>query len=223
MDNIKLLKGDCLEIMKDIDSESIDMILSDLPYSSRKRKTTWNEWDCEIDLDLLWKEYNRVIKENGAIVLFAQDLFTAKLIMSNVKNYKYKWIWEKESGTGFLNAKRMPLKNTEDILVFYKKQCTYNPQMRAGKPYTTKKGTLSTNYCKTDKIVTTENNGERYPVQTLKFNREKGLHSTQKPVPLLEYLIKTYTNENEIVLDSCMRKWQYRSCMFKYKQKIFAE
>ena len=223
MDNIKLLKGDCLEIMKDIDSESIDMILSDLPYSSRKRKTTWNEWDCEIDLDLLWKEYNRVIKENGAIVLFAQDLFTAKLIMSNVKNYKYKWIWEKESGTGFLNAKRMPLKNTEDILVFYKKQCTYNPQMRAGKPYTTKKGTLSTNYCKTDKIVTTENNGERYPVQTLKFNREKGLHSTQKPVPLLEYLIKTYTNENEIVLDSCMRKWQYRRCMFKYKQKIFAE
>mgnify|MGYP002427425710 CR=1 FL=1 len=129
--------------------------------------------------------------------------------MSNSKNYKYKWIWEKESGTGFLNAKRMPLRNTEDILVFYKKQCTYNPQMRMGKPYTTKKGTLSSNYCKTDKIVTTKNNGERYPVQTLKFNREKGLH-----------LIKTYTNENEIVLDTCMRKWQYRSCMFKYKQKI---
>jgi len=119
MDN-KLLKGNCLEIMKDIDSESIDMILSDLPYSSKKRKTTWNNWDCEIDLDLLWKEYNRIIKQNGAIVLFAQDLFTAKLIMSNSKNYKYKWIWEKESGTGFLNAKRMPLKNTEDILVFYK-------------------------------------------------------------------------------------------------------
>lgn len=111
----------------------------------------------------------------------------------------------------------MPLRNTEDILVFYKKQCTYNPQMRRGKPYTTKKGTLSSNYCKTDKIVTTKNCGERYPVQTLKFNREKGLHSTQKPVPLLEYLIKTYTNENEIVLDSCMRKWQYRGCMFKYK------
>lgn len=223
MNNIKLLKGNCLEIMKDIDSESIDMILSDLPYSNKKRKTTWNSWDCEIDLDLLWREYNRVIKENGAIVLFAQDLFTAELIMSNVKNYKYKWIWEKESGTGFLNAKRMPLRNTEDILVFYKKQCTYNPQMRAGKPYTTKKGTLSTNYCKTDKIVVTENSGERYPTQILKFKREKGLHSTQKPVPLLEYLIKTYTNENEIVLDSCMRKWQYRSCMFKYKQKIFAE
>lgn len=207
MDNIKLLKGNCLEIMKDIDSKSIDMILSDLPYSSKKRKTTWNNWDCEIDLDLLWKEYNRIIKQNGAIVLFAQDLFTAELIMSNVKNYKYKWIWEKESGTGFLNAKRMPLRNTEDILVFYKKQCTYNPQMTAGKPYVTKKGTLSTNYCKTDKIVTTKNCGERYPVQILKFNREKGLHSTQKPVPLLEYLIKTYTNENEIVLDSCMRKW----------------
>ena len=115
MDNIKLLKGNCLEIMKDIDSKSIDMILSDLPYSSKKRKTTWNNWDCEIDLDLLWKEYNRIIKQNGAIVLFAQDLFTAELIMSNVKNYKYKWIWEKESGTGFLNAKRMPLRNTEDI------------------------------------------------------------------------------------------------------------
>ena len=101
----------------------------------------------------------------------------------------------------------MPLRDTEEILVFYKKQCTYNPQMRAGEPYTAIKGSTSDNYCSTDKIVKTENKGDRYPLTTLKFNREKGLHPTQKPVALLEYLIRTYTNENEIVFDSCMRKW----------------
>lgn len=201
---IDLRKGNCLELIKNISDKSIDLILCDLPYSSKKRKTTWNSWDKPINLDLLFEQYNRIIKENGVIALFAQDIFSAELIINNLKDYKYKWIWEKESGTGFLNSKKMPLKNFEEILIFYKKQCTYNPQMGQGKAYTCKKGSTSSNYCSTDKIITTKNNGERYPTQILKFNRERGLHPTQKPVTLLEYLIKTYTNENDVVLDNCM-------------------
>ena len=202
---IQLYNGDCLELMKNIPDGSVDLVLCDLPYSSKKRKTTWNDWDCEIDLSLLWEEYNRIIKDNGAIVLFATDLFSAELITSNYKNYKYKWIWQKECGTGFLNAKRMPLRDFEEILVFYKNQPIYNPQMREGKPYVCTKGSKSKNYCKTDKIVTTENNGERYPLTIISFKRDKSkLHPTQKPVALLEYLIKTYTNENDVVLDNCM-------------------
>ena len=204
-ENIKLYQGDCLNIMKDIPDKSIDMVLCDLPYNTSKRRTTWNSWDCEIDLEKLWKEYNRIIKDNGVVVLFAQGLFSAQLIMSNFKNYKYEWIWRKEQGTGFLNAKRMPLKNHENILIFYKKQPTYNPQMREGTPYTTTKGSKSSNYCNSDKIVTTNNNGERYPLTVLDFKRDKDkLHPTQKPVSLCEFLIKTYTNENDIVLDNTM-------------------
>ena len=201
---INLYNEDCIKKMKDFEENSVDMILTDLPYSSSKRKITWNEWDKQINLEELWKEYKRIIKENGVIALFAQDLFSAELIELNKKEYKYKWIWQKESGTGFLNSKRMPLKNFEEILIFYNKQCTYNPQMTEGKAYTTTKGRTSSNYCSTDKIVTTKNAGLRYPTQILKFNRERGLHPTQKPILLLEYLIKTYTNENETVLDSCM-------------------
>lgn len=201
---IDLIKGNCLELMKDISDGSIDMILCDLPYSSVKRKTTWNIWDKQINLEKLWSEYNRIIKENGVIALFSQDLFSVDLIETNIKKYKYKWIWQKESGTGFLNVKRMPLRNFEEILIFYSKQCTYNPQMTKGKAYTTTKGSKSSNYCSTDKIITTKNEGLRYPTQILKFNRERGLHPTQKPVSLLEYLIKTYTNEGETVLDNCM-------------------
>lgn len=200
-----LEQGDCLELMKNIPGKSVDMILCDLPYSSKKRKTTWNDWDCEIDLKTLWEQYNRIIKENGAIILFASDLFSAELIMSNFNNYKYKWIWQKECGTGFLNAKRMPLRDFEEVLSFYKKQPTYNPQMRKGEPYTITKGGKSKNYCKTDKIVTTENTGERYPLTIIKFKRDKEkMHPTQKPVALLKYLIKTYTNEGDVVLDNCM-------------------
>lgn len=191
--------------MKDIPSKSVDMILCDLPYNTSKRRTTWNSWDCEIDLEKLWKEYNRIIKDNGAIVLFAQGLFSSQLAMSNPKNYKYEWIWRKEQGTGFLNAKRMPLKNHENILVFYKKQPTYNPQMREGTPYVTTKGSKSSNYCSSDKIVTTNNSGERYPLTVLDFKRDKDkYHPTQKPLDLLEYLIKTYSNEGEIIMDNTM-------------------
>ena len=201
----KIYNEDCLEGMKRIDSKSIDMILCDLPYTTSKRKTTWNEWDSEINLNNLWEEYNRIIKDNGAIVLFAIDPFGSSLIQSNFKNYKYKWIWQKENSTGFLNSKRQPLRIFEEILVFYKKQCTYNPQMTQGKPYIITKGATTSNYCSTDKIVTTVNEtGDRYPVNILKFNRDTGLHPTQKPVDLLEYLINTYTNDGEVVLDNCI-------------------
>ena len=201
----KLYNGDCLEIMKDIPNKSVDMILCDLPYNTNKRKTTWNSWDCEINLEKLWEEYNRIIKDNGAIVLFAQGLFSAQLIMSNPKYYKYEWIWRKEQGTGFLNAKRMPLKNHENILVFYKKQPVYNPQMREGTPYTTTKGSKSSNYCNSDKIVTTINKGERYPLTVLDFKRDKDkYHPTQKPLELLQYLIRTFSNEGDTIMDNCM-------------------
>lgn len=199
-ENYKLYQGDCLKVMQDISNKSIDMILCDLPYGM-----TQNKWDSVIPLDELWREYNRVIKDNGAIILFSQGLFSAHLIMSNPKNYKYEWIWQKEQGTGFLNANRTPLKNHENILVFYKKQPIYNPQMREGKPYITTKGSRSSNYASTDKIVTTENKGKRYPLTVLSFKRDKDkFHPTQKPIALLEYLIKTYTNEGMTILDNCM-------------------
>lgn len=197
--NVHLIKGDCLEVMKNIKDKSIDMILCDLPYG-----TTRNKWDTVIDLDLLWSQYERIIKDNGAIVLFAQTPFDKVLGVSNLKMLRYEWIWEKEQGTGHLNAKKMPLKNHENIMVFYKKPPIYNPQMREGKPYTCKSGDGSSNYGAQVNVLTV-NNGERYPLTVLKFNRNKQkLHPTQKPVELLEYLIKTYTNEGELVLDNCM-------------------
>lgn len=199
---IKLLQGDCLELMKNIPDKSIDMILCDLPYG-----TTRNKWDSVIDLNKLWELYNRIIKDNGAIILFAQTPFDKVLGNSNLDMLKYEWIWEKDNATGFLNAKKMPLKIHENILVFYKKLPLYNPQMRTGfKPYKCKQGSGSDswNYNKNFGGHITESNGERYPIDIIKFNRDKDkLHSTQKPVALLEYLIKTYTNENDLVLDNC--------------------
>lgn len=196
---IKLLQGDCLELMKDIPDGSVDMILCDLPYGITKCK-----WDSVIPFDSLWAQYNRVIKDNGAIVLFAQGVFTHKLSMSNISQYKYEWIWRKSFATGFLNSKRMPLRAHENILVFYKKPPTYNPQFTQGKPYKTKNGALSPVYDENFASVETVSDGRRYPIDVLDFKIEKGLHPTQKPVALLEYLIKTYTNEGETVLDNCM-------------------
>ena len=197
---IDIKQGDCLELMKDIPDESIDMILCDLPYG-----TTKNKWDSVIPLNKLWKSYERIIKDNGAIVLFSQMPFSAELVHSNLKLFKYEWIWQKDNGTGFLNAKKMPLKIHENILVFYKKLPLYNPQMRTGfKPYKCKQGRHSTNYGAYEQGHITESNGERYPIDIIKFKKDNGLHPTQKPVELLEYLIKTYTNENETVLDNCM-------------------
>lgn len=195
-----LLHGDCLELMNDIPNKSIDLILCDLPYG-----TTQNKWDAVIPFDKLWAQYNRIIKDNGAIVLFSQMPFGANLIMSNPKMFRYEWVWEKEQGTGHLNAKKMPLKKHENILVFYKHLPTYNPQMREGfKSYTCLSGKGSANYGKQTQVIT-ENDGTRYPLDVIQFGRDKGgLHPTQKPVALLEYLIKTYTNEGETVLDNCM-------------------
>ena len=199
---MKLYNGDCLEIMKDIPDESIDMILCDLPYG-----TTKNKWDSIIPLEKLWKQYNRVIKSDGVIVLFSQMPFTIELAKSNIKDLKYEWIWEKEQGTGHLNAKKMPMKAHENILVFYKKLPTYNPQWEYGKPYIATYSTHSSNYGKQKDSVTTISDGRRYPKDIIKIKKAKTdrhLHPTQKPVELLEYLIKTYTNENETVLDNCM-------------------
>ena len=196
----KIYNEDCLDGMKRIPDKSVDMILCDLPYG-----TTRNKWDSIIPLDLLWEQYNRLIKDNGAIVLTAQTPFDKVLGCSNLKYLKYEWIWQKDAGTGFLNAKKMPLKDHENILVFYKKPPTYNPQMRTGfKPYTTTKGHHGTNYG-SDKGATTVSDGERYPLTTMKFPRDSNkLHPTQKPVALFEYLIQTYTNEQDTVLDNVM-------------------
>ena len=196
---IDLKCGDCLELMKDIPDESIDMILCDLPYG-----TTRNKWDSVIPLDKLWLQYRRIVKNNGAIVLFSQMPFTAELVKSNIDMFRYEWIWEKDNGTGFLNANKMPLKIHENIEIFYKKTPVYNPQMRTGfKPYKTFTGRKTTNYGDFDRVET-KSNGERYPIDIIKFKKDSGLHPTQKPVALLEYLIKTYTNEGDIVLDNCM-------------------
>ena len=197
---IDIRQGDCLELMKGIPDKSVDMVLCDLPYG-----TTRNKWDSVIPLNKLWKQYERMIKDSGAIVLFSQMPFSAELVHSNLKLFKYEWIWQKDNGTGFLNAKKMPLKIHENILVFYKKLPLYNPQMRTGfKPYKCKQGRHSTNYGAYEQGHITESNGERYPIDIIKFKKDSGLHPTQKPVELLEYLIKTYTNEGETVLDNCM-------------------
>lgn len=196
---IVLRKGDCLELMKDIPDGSIDMILCDLPYGITAR----NLWDCVIPYADLWQQYKRIVKDNGAIVLFGTEPFATELRHSNLNMFRYDWIWEKQQGTGHLNAKKMPMKAHEKIMVFYKKLPTYNPQMREGKPYVCKSGRGSTNY-REQRSVITENSGYRYPIDILKFASDKGLHPTQKPVALLEYLINTYTNEGEVVLDNCM-------------------
>ena len=198
-DMFNLMQGDCLELMKDISDGSVDMILCDLPYG-----TTRNKWDSIIPLDELWSQYERIIKERGAIVLTAQTPFDKVLGASNLKMLKYEWIWQKPQGTGHLNAKKMPMKNHENILVFYKKLPPYNPQMRKGfEPYTQKSGRGSDNYGEQNQVITV-NSGERYPLSVVGFNPNKGLHPTQKPVALMEYLIRTYTNEGDTVLDNCM-------------------
>ena len=206
-ENYKLYLGDCLEVMDRLIEEGIvvDAIICDPPYG-----TTACKWDTVIPFEPMWERLNKLIKPNGAIVLFGSEPFSSALRMSNIKNYKYDWIWQKEQGTGQLNAKRMPLRNTENISVFYKKQCTYNPQFKKDNPYKSDRCTYSKNiestYGKQVDRVITINEGYRYPVTTIKFNRElkNRFHSTQKPIDLMEYLIKTYTNEGELVLDFTM-------------------
>jgi site-specific DNA-methyltransferase (adenine-specific) len=195
----KLFEGDCLEIMSSLNDKSIDMILCDLPYG-----VTACKWDTIIPLEPLWEQYKRIIKDKGAIVLTASQPFTTTLISSNMDWFRYEWVWEKSIGGGFLNANRQPLKRHENILVFSKKQTTYNPQMMKGKPYSCRSSSAGeTTHDQTVSGWITKNNGLRYPVSYLKFSSNTGLHPTQKPVALFEYLIKTYTNENDLILDNC--------------------
>lgn len=203
----KIFLGDCLEIMQTFESGSIDMILCDLPYGTTRAK-----WDSEIDLKLLWQQYNRIIKDNGPVVLFCAQPFTSKLIISNLDNFKYTWVWKKPKGTGHLNAKKMPLRDSEDIAVFYKKQCIYNPQFVKGTPYKNKAGKDHDSNSSTTELYNKytnfryDNQGIRYPKTIIEFPvvERDTLHPTQKPVALLEYLIKTYTNEGDLILDNCM-------------------
>ena len=196
----KIYNMDCLEGMKQIPDGSVDAIICDLPYG-----TTENEWDIVIPFDKLWEQYLRIMKDNAPVILFSQMPFTIDVVCSQRKLFRYEWIWEKENGTGFLNAKKMPLKITENILVFYKDLPTYNPQMRQGfEPYKCKTGDQGTNYGQYEKVITISN-GERYPLNLLKFDRDQdAFHPTQKPVDLLRYLVRTYSNEGDTILDNCM-------------------
>lgn len=203
-ENYKLYKGDCLEVMDRFIEDGIkfDAIITDPPYG-----TTACKWDSIIPFDKMWERLNKLIKSNGAIVLFGSEPFSSALRMSNIKNYKYDWIWEKPQGVNPLLAKKQPLNNIEYIQVFYKKQPTYNPQFDTGEPYKItrdKKSRLCEINNHTFKETTTINEGKRYPKRILKFKRNTGLHPTQKPVELLEYLIRTYTNEGDLVLDFTM-------------------
>lgn len=200
---IDLRQGDCLEVMKTITDKSVDMILCDLPYG-----TTRNKWDTVIPFEPLWEQYKRLIKDNGVIALTGNEPFTSLLITSNLKMFKYNWIWQKTKATGFFDAKRRPLNDNEIISIFYKKQPTYNPQMTiAEKLY--KRGYVKRN--KSDcygeeKDFIQQETGLRYPKRIIQIgnaNTKGIIHPTQKPVELMEYLIKTYTNEGETVLDNC--------------------
>lgn len=198
--NYELWQGDCLELMKNIPDKSVDMILCDLPYG-----TTQCKWDTIIPFEDLWKQYNRVIKTDGAIVLFGSEPFSSSLRMSNIKKYKYDWVWDKKQAGNVLNAKRQPLKTFENIIVFNTK--SYYPQMRTGK--LRKKGGLNKQPEITGKVDLnyTTYNDQYYPIAILEFsnaNKRNRLHPTQKPVELLEYLIKTYTQEGEVILDNTM-------------------
>jgi len=198
---LKLVNNDCLEAMKDIDSGSIDMILADLPYG-----TTDCEWDNIIPFGPLWSEYKRVIKKGGAIVLFASQPFTTKVVNSNPKWFRYEYIWEKTRSTGFLNCRRIPLKKHENICVFYEKLPTYNPQgLIKIEPKVNQRKSRKPGIIKNIPLGKYITRYKNYPTSILKFKSvSKPVHSTQKPVELGEFLIKTYTNKGEVVLDNTM-------------------
>lgn len=197
-----LILGECLEEISKLNDDCVDMILTDLPYG-----TTACKWDSIIPLEEMWKQFNKVCKENGAMVFTAQQPFTTTLAASNLNNFRYEWIWEKPQGTNPMNAKVMPLKSHENILVFYRKKPVYNPQMEKGKPY----GGFTSNTSKIGEVYGSAKSkhrdnpeGTRYPKTVLRYKQEKGFHPTQKPVPLMEYMIRTYTNVGDTVLDATM-------------------
>jgi site-specific DNA-methyltransferase (adenine-specific) len=197
-----LILGECLEEMSKLDDDCVDMILTDLPYG-----TTACKWDSIIPLDEMWEQFNRVCKQDGAMVFTAQQPFTTTLAASNLKNFRYEWIWEKPQGTNPMNSKVMPLKSHENILVFYRKKPVYNPQMEKGTPY----GGFSSDTAKIGEVYGSAKSkhrdnpeGTRYPKTVLRHKQEKGFHPTQKPTTLMEYLIRTYSNEGDTVLDATM-------------------
>ena len=207
MPKIELILGDCLEKMNGIPDANVDLILCDLPYG-----TTACKWDSVIPFEPLWEQYRRIAKKNAAIVLTASQPFTTALISSNLRDFRYSWVWDKVRGSNFQNARRMPMKSHEDVCVFYGAQPTYNPQYWFGKPYATKERprareveglgrSSAANVC----AATVSDDGRRYPLSIVRISRDGDrIHPTQKPVALMEYLIRTYTNEGETVLDNCM-------------------
>lgn len=214
MSKIDLHRGDCLEVMDKLIEQGIkvDAIITDPPYGTSACK-----WDSVIPFDEMWKRINNLIKKNGVISLFGSEPFSSYLRMSNISDYKYDWVWQKDRGSNFMNYKYAPSKNYELISIFSKgamsyvrngENIKYNPQMTTGKPYEQKQGrggdAVVRAGSRTGKEITTVNNGERYPNAIQRFSSDKGLHPTQKPIALMEYLIKTYTNENETVLDFTM-------------------
>lgn len=203
MSNFELYQGDCLDLMSQLPDASVDMILCDLPYGMTECK-----WDSVIPLAKLWDQYNRIAKPNAAIVLNAMQPFTSALIMSQPHSFRYEWVWEKGNATGFLNAKKQPLRAHETAAVFYRRQPTYNPQMTHGHERKTasRKSVNSECYGKALELVDYDSTS-RYPRSVQFFSSDKqraNLHPTQKPVALCEYLIRTYTNSGELVLDNCM-------------------
>lgn len=210
--------GDCLKVMPHIANKSIDMILCDLPYQVLNKDNPNAQWDRIIPFEPLWEQYNRIIKDNGAIILFAQGMFTAQLMMSNPKMWRYNLVWDKVLKTGFLNANRMPLRQHEDICVFYKKLPTYNPQMEKCKPrqknHRRHKKNGESSYTLTNRCYGKFNDvpdmitDEKFPTSIIRETKQhikgKSYHPTEKPVGLLRYLIRTYTNENDVVLDNTM-------------------
>lgn len=227
----RVIQGECLDVMPSIPDKSVDLILCDLPYG-----TTQNKWDSVIDLEKLWEQYERIIKDAGTIVLTAQGVFTAKLILSKEKLFKYKITWIKSKSTNFLNAKKQPLRKHEDICIFYKKQPTYNPQMVRGEAYdkgirkdqvTGSYGDFKPRHVKSD--------GERYPNDVVFFEEDKAddfvyvktaesegevFHPTQKPVELGRYLIRTFTNEGDVILDNACGSGSFLVAAFVEKRKF---
>lgn len=207
MKDIELWQGDCLELMNNIPDKSVDCIITDLPYGQTSR----NRWDTVIPFEPLWEQYKRITKDNAAIILFGNGMFTAELMMSNKSMWKYNLIWEKTQPTGFLNAKKMPLRNHEDICIFYKKPPTYNPQKTTGHTRKVSKAEHKVGCKNTSDYgehgLTTYDSTERYPKSVWKFAKDtqkSSLHPTQKSLALIEELVKTYSNEGDLILESCM-------------------